>query len=321
MRQLMNNIAQTNDPKMILSEDSINIDDYIQGRAVIRKKSGTSMNDVAMPMPVNPLHPWTFQFLEYADSEKERRTGITSYNQGLGTDTLNKTATGISAILGQSAQRMELVARMFSETGMSDLFRFIISLNQKFMDRDTVIRITDKEMKITADDLTGEMDLSINAGVGISTKEQNLMNIQTLMTALLQLIQSGIPVATPSNVYNLMKRWINESGIKNTGDYITDPAVVQQRMVLETQLKMQVLSTLPMPIQQEYMQTGTLRPEVMMMLPYEIQQMLGGNTFGGNATSQGNSAQGNPSGEFGGGGVGLSGGLATGISSMDNRKA
>ena len=134
-RQIMHNVALNNDPKMLLAEDAINIDDYIQGRKVIRMKSGHSLSEVAMPMPVHPLSPQTFQFLEYIEGQKENRTGITRYNQGLDANSLNKTATGISAILGQSSQRLELIARMFAETGIYELFRFMVSLNQKFIDQ------------------------------------------------------------------------------------------------------------------------------------------------------------------------------------------
>jgi hypothetical protein len=207
---------------------------------------------------------------------------------------------------------------MFAETGISELYRFIISLNQKFMDRDTVIRITDRELKIKADDLSGEMDLVVNAGVGVSTKEQNLMNLQTLMTAIMQVVGSGITIATPTNIYNLMKRWIIEAGIKNVGDYLTDPAVVQARMMMDIQLKMQVIQSLPLPLQQEYMTTGTLPPEILQQFPPEIQLLLGGTTFG--TITQGNTSTGNPSGEFGGTGAGIHGGLGTGVSGMDNRK-
>lgn len=89
-RQIVQNIALTNDPKMILAEDAINIDDYVKGRAVIRKKANHPMQDVAMSMPVNQLSPYTYQFLEYIESQKENRTGITRYNQGLDANTLNK---------------------------------------------------------------------------------------------------------------------------------------------------------------------------------------------------------------------------------------
>lgn len=316
IRQIMINIALSNDPRVIMSEDALNIDDYIQGRSVIRKKPGYAMSDVVMPVPIQPLHPWTFQFLEYVEGQKENRTGITRYNQGLDGSSLNKTATGISAIMSASNQRLELIARMFAETGISELFRFIISLNQKFIDKATVVRITDRELTITPDDLAGEMDLVVSAGV--STKEQNMMILQTLMTAILQVTQSGIPVATPTNVFNLMKKWMVEAGIKNTGDYLTDPAVVQQRMMVDMQLRQQVLATLPLPIQQEYMATGTLRPEIMQQLSPEIQQILGGFNFG--TITQGSATQGTGTGEFGGGATGVSGGLATGVSGMDNRK-
>ena len=319
IRQMLINISLTNDPRLIMSEDAININDYVDGKAVIRKKAGYAMNDIVMPMPIQPLHPWTFQFLEYVEGQKENRTGITRYNQGLDGNSLNKTATGISAIMNASNQRLELVARMFSETGIRDLYRFLISLNQKFIDQDMVIRVTDKELNITPDDLAGEIDLTINAGAGVATKEQNMMYIQTFMTSILQLVGSGIPVATPTNIYNLMKRWFAESGLKNASDYITDPAIVQQRAMIETQMRAQILSTLPLPIQQEYMQTGTLRPEIMMQLPPEIQQILVGDILG----QQGNSPQasgGGQQGEFGGAGAGISGGLGTGVSGQDNRK-
>ena len=68
--------------------------------------------------------------MEYLEGQKENRTGITRYNQGLDANSLNKTATGISAILGQSAQRLELVARMFAETGISELFRLWLALTK-----------------------------------------------------------------------------------------------------------------------------------------------------------------------------------------------
>lgn len=276
-RQIVQNIALTNDPKMILSEDAINIDDYVKGRAVIRKKANHPMNDVAMSMPVNQLSPYTYQFLEYIEGQKENRTGITRYNQGLDASTLNKTATGISAILGQSSQRLELIARMFAETGIYELFRFLIGLNQKFIDQQTVIRLTNKELVISPDDLQGNFDLIVNAGISIASKESTQMMLQSMLTALMQVRAAGIPIVTPDNIYNLFQKWIESAGFKNYADYITEPALVQQRMVMEEQLKLQVLASLPPQIAQVYMQTGVLPPEILMSLPPELQALFNGS--------------------------------------------
>lgn len=477
-RQIMQNVALTNDPKMLLDESAINIDDFVQGRKVIRMKAGHSMNEVAMPMNITPLAPQTFQFLEWIEGQKENRTGITRYNQGLDANTLNKllaldtpipmadgsyklnkdiqtgdmvigsngeptrvllaheikmpneafslefengdiikagddhkwsvkvieaddsytspeweklpskriyelakrgctiivpcisnvkiddngsyqydktqklvsinqievepmrcltvaagdelyccgkhftltsnTATGISAILGQSAQRLELVARMFAETGLSELFRFMVSLNQKFIDQQTVIRLTNKELKISPEDLDGSFDLIVNAGISIATKESTIMSTQTLLTALMQANAGGYMVSTPENIYNLFKKWIESIGFKNYGDYITDPNITQQRMMMEMQLKQQVLSQLPPDALQYYAQFGILPPQYLLQLPPELQVL-----FGGAGNEPDGNQQFNATGQPGGGGFGgpnLSGGLAGGLSRVDNQQ-
>ena len=317
-RQIMQNVALTNDPKMLLDESAINIDDFVQGRKVIRMKAGHSMNEVAMPMNITPLAPQTFQFLEWIEGQKENRTGITRHNQGLDANSLNKTATGISAILGQSAQRLELVARMFAETGLSELFRFMVSLNQKFIDQQTVIRLTNKELKISPEDLDGSFDLIVNAGISIATKESTIMATQTLLTALMQANAGGYMVSTPENIYNLFKKWIESIGFKNYGDYITDPNVTQQRMVMEMQLKQQVLSQLPPDALQYYAQFGILPPQYLLQLPPELQVL-----FGGAGNEPDGNQQFNSTGQPGGGGFGgpnLSGGLAGGLSRVDNQQ-
>ena len=325
-RQIVQNIALTNDPKMILAEDSINISDYIEGRKVIRKKPGSSMGDVAMAMPVNQLSPQTFQFLEYLEGQKENRTGITRYNQGLDANSLNKTATGISAILGQSAQRLELVARMFAETGISELFRFMVSLNQKFVDQETVVRLTNKQLRISPDDLNGNFDLVVNAGISISTKESTIMTLQTMLTALMQTQAAGIPIVTPQNIYNLFKKWIESAGFKNYNDYVTDPAVVQQRAIMDMQLKQQVLSSLPPEALQAYMTFGVLPPQYLLMLPPELQLLFGGEGNGteqsglfGAVQSNGSTASGNAGQGFSFGGPNLAQGLVGGVSRTDNQ--
>lgn len=317
-RQIMQNVALTNDPKMLLDESAINIDDFVQGRKVIRMKAGHSMNEVAMPMNITPLAPQTFQFLEWIEGQKENRTGITRYNQGLDANSLNKTATGISAILGQSAQRLELVARMFAETGLSELFRFMVSLNQKFIDQQTVIRLTNKELKISPEDLDGSFDLIVNAGISIATKESTIMATQTLLTALMQANAGGYMVSTPENIYNLFKKWIESIGFKNYGDYITDPNVTQQRMVMEMQLKQQVLSQLPPDALQYYAQFGILPPQYLLQLSPELQVLFGGAGNEPDGNQQFNSTGQPGSGGFGG--PNLSGGLAGGLSRVDNQQ-
>lgn len=289
IRQIIHNLALTNDPKMILTPDAINIDDFNKGRAVIRKKPGYQMSDVAMSMPVNQIAPYTFNFLEWTEGQKEQRTGVTRYNQGLDASSLNKTASGINAIMNASNQRLELIARMFAETGVYELYRFLISLNQKFIDQTTVIRLTGEPMDIKPDDLSGSFDLVVNAGLSIQSKEATNTQLQTLMTAIMQVNAAGVAVATPHNIYNIVKRWMENMGMKNTGDYITDPIVTQQRAMLEAQVIQTTLQTLPPDVVAYYFQYGSLPIQVLYSLPPYVQVVFLNHVLptGANNTGQG----------------------------------
>lgn len=165
--------------------------------------------------------------LEYLDTVKENRTGITRYNQGLDSNSLNKTATGVSIITQAANQRLELIARIFAETGLSDLFRFLIKLNQLFVNQELVIRLTNGPLRIDPSDLDGQFDLVVNAGMGAGAKEQNLQNLQLVRDISTQLAQVGL--SGPEQWYNLAKRIIEEVGFKNVDDFLMDPQTAAQQ--------------------------------------------------------------------------------------------
>jgi len=232
----------------------------------------------------------------------------------------HNTASGIQAILGQSTQRLELIARMFAETGIYEMLRFLIGLNQKFIDQDTVIRLTNTQLSISPDDLQGNFDLVVNAGISIATKESTQMMLQQILTALMQTNAAGMQVVTPENIYNLFKKWIEAAGFKNYADYITDPSIIQQRAILETQMKQQVLATLPPEVMQTYMSTGVIPPEYLLQLPPSIQALFGGITDRQNGFAVQTTAP-NGYGQSGTSQIGLSSdtGVVGGLSRGDNR--
>ncbi len=86
--------------------------------------------------------------VEYMDSMKEKRTGITAYNQGLDANSLNKTATGVAQIMNASQQRIELVARTFAETGVKELFKLVHYLVRTTLTKPDIIRLRNKWVEV-----------------------------------------------------------------------------------------------------------------------------------------------------------------------------
>ena len=223
IRQILVNIALNNDPKLEVLETAVNLADLLQDKEFIRVRQQGAVR----PLPTQPLAPWTFNFLEFMEGQKENRTGVTRYNQGLDARSLNKTATGIQLIMSAAQQRLELIARIFAETGVKEFFRFLVELNQRFITQDVVIRLTNQTLTISPDDIKGDFDLEINAGMGVGVKEQQLQNLQMIMQFYPQLIQAG--VVTSKNIYNLAKKFIETLGFKNVDEFLTDPEKLQQQ--------------------------------------------------------------------------------------------
>ncbi|MDT8900931.1 hypothetical protein [Anaeroselena agilis] len=223
-RQAVYNIALANDKQAFINVDvMLDENEFIEGRKAVRVSGNPK--DAVYWMPHETIEGIVFQFVELADALKENRTGITRYNQGMQADTLNKTATGISRIMDASQQRLEMILRMFLETGVKDLFRFLISLNQKFIDQATVIRIADQTLTITPDDLRGEIDIVVNAALALGSKEARMEKLQTLLASYQQAIPAGI--ASVKHAAFVFGKMVEEMGYKNLPDFCFSPDEAQ----------------------------------------------------------------------------------------------
>lgn len=227
LKLLMVNMTKVSNPRAFY--DASVIPHEVLKEAGIRQYipldlQGKDIRQIIQFEPVQPIAQYLLPLLEYIETQIENRTGVTRYNQGLDARSLNKTATGINLIMSAANQRIELIARIFAETGVRDLFRFLVELNQRFIDQPTVIRLTGESLAIRPDDLKGRFDFIVNAGVGVGTKEQEMQFAQLLVMIVKEALQAGI--ATPKELYNAYKRVVQLMGFKNVGDFLKDPEEV-----------------------------------------------------------------------------------------------
>ena len=64
----------------------------------------------------------SFPMLEYLDGVQAKRTGVSDMNQGLDANVLqNVSATAVATMTAQSQGKLELIARIFADTGVKNL--------------------------------------------------------------------------------------------------------------------------------------------------------------------------------------------------------
>jgi hypothetical protein len=82
IRGQLDNMYLANNGRYAIS-DRVNLDDMLTSRpGGIVRVEGDPMSGI-MPLSHPPLPASSFGMVEYMDSMKEKRTGITAYNQGL----------------------------------------------------------------------------------------------------------------------------------------------------------------------------------------------------------------------------------------------
>ena len=220
-RQVITNVAKNNAPRTFVN-NNVDIDALINNDEVVVCDTTENPATQVYANAQLPISPLSMQVIEYAQNEIEAQSGSTRYNQGLDSNSLNKTATGITAILGSAEKRMKQMSRMFAENFIVPIFKYIILLDQKYMDQEQIIRLTNENIVITKDELNIDYDLIINVGLGPGTKEAQIQYLMVMINQIYPILaQAGL--ITPKSWFNIISELLEKMGIRNVQNYILDP--------------------------------------------------------------------------------------------------
>ena len=227
MRQMLINTVNTNNQRWFIDSAGVDVKDIQENRQYIRISSGNP-RDKVIAWPQQGIAPWTMNLFESLEGALEQYTGRTRYNQGMDASSLNKTATGISLLQQASAQSIDYIVRVFAETGVGEVLRFLVELNQRYIDQPTVIRLKNQMLPVSPDDLKGEYDIDVNTEAGVGKKTQTIQNLQYYMAAV---APTGMQIGavTPVEWSRAAQRLLQESGIRDPQSYVLSPEQVQQQ--------------------------------------------------------------------------------------------
>lgn len=134
----------------------------------------------------------------------------------------SNTATGVTAILGMAEKRNKMVARSIAERFFIPIYKFIILLNQKYLEDEQMIRLTNKTLSIRKEDLDVDYDLIVNVGQGAGTREAQIQYLMLVLNQIYpQLAAQGIVNA--KSWYNLVCKLLEALGLRDVSQYLLDP--------------------------------------------------------------------------------------------------
>lgn len=245
VRQMNNNIYQVNYSRTLANE-RVNYDDLLNPVAggVIRIEDTGSVGDAVQPFVTQPQVQPILQGIEYVDSSREVRTGVTRYSQGLDGDALNQTATGFAGIRQMAESRTAMTANIFASTGIKEIFQKGIKILSQYQDTAMQIRVSGAPMEIDPSAWEYNLDCTVEVGASQAEQMQVVSNLNYVLEKQLQFIQMGIPVTDYTKLYNTLDRVTVEAGLRDSSMYWNNPSKPEQLTDAENMILKQQLAVL-----------------------------------------------------------------------------
>jgi hypothetical protein len=220
-RGILDSLAQSIHPRTAIVEGQANMEDVLNTEvgAVIRMRAPGMVQPFTTPF----VGQAAFPMLDYLDDIKQTRTGISKAAAGLDADALQSTTkAAVSATVNAAHQHIEMIARIFAETGLRKLFTGILKLVVENQDRARMVRLRNTFVPIDPRSWDAKMDVIVNVGVGDGTIEDriNILNqVAMRQEMLIEKTGANNPVVSLPQYTNTLTKLLQLAGIKDSTNY------------------------------------------------------------------------------------------------------
>ena len=236
-RQSLDNLYLTNNNRIGAVDGQCNMDDLLNATpgGIIRIKNPNAL----VPLTVQSTFSQAMPMLEYLDAVQAKRTGVSDAQQGLDPDILsNVTATAVAAMMKSNSGKLELIARIFAETGVKSLFRGILHLLGKYQDKPRIVRMRGKYVTFDPRTWANEYDISVNVGLGSGDRDQKLAMLQMVLAKQEQIIQQygpSNPLVSVAQYRNTLAKFIESAGFKDANEFMNEITPEQNAQLSQPQ--------------------------------------------------------------------------------------
>ena len=225
LRNTLDSLAQSIHPRTGVVEGQVNLEDVMNTEVggIIRMRAPGMVQPFTMPF----VGQQAFPMLQYMDELRENRTGISKAASGLDANALqSSTRAAVAATITAAAQHIELICRIFAETGMKGLFRKSLQLIAKNQDAPRMVRLRNTFVPIDPRVWDANMDVVVNVAIGTGSNEEKMAFLGQVAAKQEMLMQMGAPLVDMQGYYNTLAQMMALAGYKDPTVFFKDPAMM-----------------------------------------------------------------------------------------------
>jgi hypothetical protein len=233
-RGLLDNVYFTMNPRLVYDKNTVDV-----SMLQINRPGGHVANDgppmsSMFPVPVNPMAGQLLPVIDYVAQTVEKRTGVGRMTSGVDADVLAQSTKGAYVDAKSAAnQRIEQIARIFAETGLSQLFCAVHRDLNRHQDHATQFKLKEKWITTNPTEWRERTNMTVSVGLGNSSKDEIRSNLMLMGQG--QQMAAQVPgLVQPQNVFNLFNRMAIELGFDQAG-FITDPKSPEYQQFVQGQ--------------------------------------------------------------------------------------
>ena len=206
----------------MLVEDGSTMEALLNTQAEIVPVRGSPAAGVFEETRTSILGSDIMPMLQRIDEQRQLRTGVAP-NLTLDPEVLQQSTMGaFMGAMDQASQRIEMLVRIFAETGWKQLFRKVHQLIKHNPDIVTAIKLRGRWIEdLDPESWRDRTSVTVNVGLGFNNKQQTL----TMLTQLLGLQREALPtgLSGPDKIYNTLEEIVNSASLGEAGRYFNDP--------------------------------------------------------------------------------------------------
>lgn len=173
------------------------------------------------PFPYHQLPQGIDGLLEYINSKKEERTGVSKVGQGLDPNVFkNDNAQGtVQMVMSAAQNRLRMVARNIAQRGMMSLMGSIYNLVRQNGKKEITVETANGVVSLDPRKLPARNELIVSVAVGDGERKERAAALQSLMMAMQNPQMQQF--MQPQNAYYMASQMFESMGIFDTENYIT----------------------------------------------------------------------------------------------------
>lgn len=272
-RGIMDNIYSVNRPRYAVDDSTgsmdggkVDLDDLSVHRINGYVRCDGNPMEALMPLVVPYIGDSALQVVQYLDTEKSNTLGSQLANQGLTSDKFYKeTATRFEGVEESAQAKIELVARVYAETGFRDLYEGVIWTAQHYQDDATEIMVLGKPLTVDPRKWKHEHYCQSQVGLGAGDSADAIDNLGAMLQTQMMLLQSGSPVVDSKKIYNTLDDLARALGKPDTSRYYNDPEIPQQMLMAQLEQAMQMIQQLQQVAGDPYMKAEEMKAQAKLI--------------------------------------------------------